>query len=151
MPRVCRTLVVQVREGAIPSRSMGRCGELEMGNEPSELEGGSHWDDIQCSELWCANWLEVTEGMEKEMTILQKPALCKTLGAGKGSSGDKINAIAEVESVEVFVEAATGRLLARTMCNPLRVGIGWVERALEEEGSLLLGVAAGRGRIMWWT
>ena len=39
------------------------------------------------------------------MTLLQNAALCKTLGAVKGSSGNKISAIAAVESVEVFAEA----------------------------------------------
>ena len=50
----------------------------------------------------------------KEMTLLQNSDLRKTFGAVKGSSGDKINAIAAVESVEVFAEAATGRFLAVT-------------------------------------
>lgn len=70
------------------------------------------------------------------MTLLPNAALHKTLGVVKGSSGHKISAIASVESVEVFVEAATGRFLARTLCDPLRVGIQGVERALEEVGSL---------------
>ena len=70
------------------------------------------------------------------MTLMPNAALQKTLGIVKGSSGDKISAIALVESVEVFAEAATGRFLPRTMCDPLRVGIWRVERALEEVGSL---------------
>ena len=73
------------------------------------------------------------------MTLLPNVPLQKALGVVKGSSGNKISAIASVESVEVFAEAATGRFLARTMCYPLRVGIRRVERALEEVGSLRLG------------
>lgn len=73
------------------------------------------------------------------MTLLQNAALRKTLGAVNGSYDDKINAIAAVESVEVFTEAAAGWFLARTMCDPHRAGIGRVERALEEAGSLSLG------------
>ena len=73
------------------------------------------------------------------MTLLQNAALCKTLGAVTGSSGNKISAIAAVESVEVFAEAATGRFLAQTMCDPRRAEIGQVERALEGAVSLSLG------------
>ena len=36
------TLEVQDREGAIRARSIGRCGNIEMGNDSSELEGSLH-------------------------------------------------------------------------------------------------------------
>lgn len=57
----------------------------------------------------------------------------------KGSAGDNINAIATVESVAGFAEAATRRFFAWAMCDLLRAGIGPVERALEEAESLLVG------------
>lgn len=81
------------------------------------------------------------------MTLLQNVALGRTLGPVKGSSGDKISPIAAVESIEVFAVAATGRFLARTICNPLRAGIARVERALEEVGSRLLGGSYWQGKI----
>ena len=61
-----------------------------------------------------------------EMTLLQNAAVRKTLGAVKRSSGRKANAIATVEDVETFARAASGRFLARTLCDPLRAGIGVV-------------------------
>ena len=60
----------------------------------------------------------------QEMTLLQNAAMRKALGAVKGSSGRKANAIAAVEDVETFAKAATGRFLARTLCDPPRAGIG---------------------------
>ena len=49
-----------------------------------------------------------------EMTLLQNVAIRKTLGAVKGTSGKKANAIAAVEDVETFAKDATGRFLSRT-------------------------------------
>ena len=81
------------------------------------------------------------------MSLLQNAALRKTLNAVKGSSGEKISAVATVESVQVFAEVATGRFLARTMFDPLRAGIGQVERGLEDTGSLSLGGSYWEGEI----
>lgn len=41
------------------------------------------------------------------MTLLQNAALWKTLGAARGSSGDKVNSIAVVEGVKTFAKAAS--------------------------------------------
>ena len=72
------------------------------------------------------------------MTLLQNAALRKTLGALKGSSGRTANAIAAVEDVVTFARAASGRFLARTLCEPLRAGIGLVDERIAGQGRLSL-------------
>ena len=74
-----------------------------------------------------------------EMTLLQNAAIGKALGAGKGSSGRKANAIAAVEDVETFAKAATGRFLAHTLCDPPRAGIGVVDEGITGKGQLSFG------------
>ena len=81
------------------------------------------------------------------MTLLQNAAMQKALGAVKGSSGRKPNAIAAVEDVETFAKAATGRFLARTLCDPLRAGIGIVDKGITGKGQLLFGGVCWRGRV----
>ena len=61
------------------------------------------------------------------MTRLQNAALRKVMGAVRGSSGSKVEAIAAVEDVETFARASAGRFLARTMCDPGRAGAGSVD------------------------
>lgn len=63
------------------------------------------------------------EEWKREMTLLRNSAFRKELGVVKGSSGDKVNAIATMEGVEVFAKTAPRRFLARTLCDPLRAGI----------------------------
>ena len=63
----------------------------------------------------------------QEITLLRNAAMRKTLGAVKGTSRKKANAIAAVEDVETFANAATGRFLARALCDPPWAGIGMVE------------------------
>ena len=70
------------------------------------------------------------------MTVLQNAAMCKTLGAVKGSSGDKMNGIAMVERVEVFANAAIERFLTLPLYDPLRAGVGQVCDKLEVAGGL---------------
>ena len=86
-----------------------------------------------------------------EMTLLQNAAMRETLGAVKGSSGRKANAIAAVEDLETFARAAAGRFLARTLCDPPRAGVGVVDEVIAGKGRLLLGVTAGADMWMWWT
>ena len=81
------------------------------------------------------------------MTLLQNAAMQKALGAVKGSSGRKANAIAAVEDVETFAKAVTGRFLARTLCDPLRAGIGIVDKEITGKGQLLFGGVCWRGRV----
>ena len=81
------------------------------------------------------------------MTLLQNAALRKTLGAVKGSSGRKANTIAAVEDVETFARAASGRFLARTLCDPLRAGIGVVDERIAGQGNLSLGGDCWRGCV----
>ena len=107
-------------------RALGGVGNSKWGNNPVSWRA-AYTGMIRSMPCWgvevgCREQRE----WKKEMTLVQNAALCKTLGAVKGSSSDKISAIAAVESVKVFAEAATGRFLARTMCNPLRAGIGRV-------------------------
>ena len=82
-----------------------------------------------------------------EMTLLQNAAMRKTLGAVKGSSGRKANAIAAVEDVETFARAATGRFLARTLCDPPRAGMGVVDEGIAGKGRLSLGGSCWRGDV----
>ena len=82
-----------------------------------------------------------------EMTLLQNTALRKTLGAVKGSSGRKPNAITAVEDVETFARAASGRFLARTLCDPPRAGIGVVDERIAGQGHLSLGGVCWRGGV----
>ena len=81
------------------------------------------------------------------MTLLQNAALRKTLGAVKGSSGRKMNAIAAVEDVETFAKAASGRFLARTLGDPLRAGIGVVGEGIAGQGHLSPGGDCWRGCV----
>ena len=81
------------------------------------------------------------------MTLLQNAVLRKTLEAVKGSSGRKANAIAAVEDVETFARAASGRFLARTLCDPSRAGIGVVDERIGGQGHLSLGGDCWRGCV----
>ena len=65
----------------------------------------------------------------------------------KGTSGKKSNAIAAVEDVETFARAATGRFLARTLCDPQRAGIGVVDEGIAGEGQLSSGGDCWRGQM----
>ena len=82
-----------------------------------------------------------------EMTLLQNAAMRKTLGAVKGSSRRKANAIAAVEDVETFVRAANGRFLAGTLCEPSRAGIGVVDEGIAGKGQLSCGGDCWRGHV----
>ena len=82
-----------------------------------------------------------------EMTLLQNVAMRKTLGAVKGSSGRKANAIAAVEDVETFAKAATERFHARTLCDPPRAGVGVVDEGIARKGWLSLGGDCWRGDV----
>ena len=84
---------------------------------------------------------------KSEMTLLQNAAIRKTLSAVKDSSGRKANAIAAVEDVETFAKAASGRFLARTLCDPLRAGIGQGDEDLAERGTLSLGGCCWCGEV----
>ena len=81
------------------------------------------------------------------MTLLQNAAMRKALGAVKGSSGRKASAIAAVEDVETFAKAATGRFLARTLCDPPRAGIGVVDEGITRKGRLSFGGTCWRGSV----
>ena len=81
------------------------------------------------------------------MTLLQNMAMRKTLGAVKGTSGRKAGAIAAVEDVETFARAATGRFLARTLCDPPRAGIGVVDEGVAGTGQLSCGGECWRGHV----
>ena len=82
-----------------------------------------------------------------EMTLLQNAAVRKTLGAVKGTSGKKAGAIAAVEDMETFARAATGRFLARTLCDPQRAGIGVVDEGIAGKGQLSSGGECWRGQV----
>ena len=81
------------------------------------------------------------------MTLLQNTALRKTLGAVKGSSGRKANALAAVEDVETFARAAAGRFLAHTVCDPTRAGVGVVDEGIAGKGQLSIGGDCWRGHV----
>ena len=66
-------------------------------------------------------------------------AMRKSLGAVKGSSARKANAIAAVEDIETFAKAVTGRFLARTLCDTPRAGVGVVDEGISGKGRLSLG------------
>ena len=83
----------------------------------------------------------------RAMTLLQNVAMRKTLGAVKGSSGRKMNAIAAVEDVETFAKAATGRFLACTLCDPPRAGVGMVDEGIAGKGRLSYGGDCWRGHV----
>ena len=81
------------------------------------------------------------------MTMLQNAAMQKTLGAVKGSSGRKANAIAAVEDVETLARAAAGKFLARTLCDPPRAGVGVVDEGIAGKGRLSFGGDCWRGHV----
>ena len=83
----------------------------------------------------------------QDMTLLQNAAMRKALGAVKGSSGRKENAIAAVEDVKTFAKAATGRFLVRTLCDPPRTGIGVVDEEINGKGRLSFGGTCWRGSV----
>ena len=82
-----------------------------------------------------------------EMTLLLNAALRKTLGALKGSSARKANAIPTVENVQTFARATSGRFLARTLCHPPRTGIGVVDDRIAGQGHLSLGGDCWHGYV----
>ena len=59
----------------------------------------------------------------------------------------KANAIPAVQDVETFARAASGRFLGRTLCDPLRAGVGQLDEGLAEKGELSLGGRCWRGRF----
>ena len=81
------------------------------------------------------------------MTLLQNVGMRKTLGAVKGSSGRKANAIAAVEDVETFARAASWRFLARTLCEPPRAGVGVVDEGIAGKGAVSFGGDCWRGQV----
>ena len=81
------------------------------------------------------------------MTLLQNAVMQTALGAVKGSCGTKGNVIAAVEDVEKFAKAATGRFLARTLCDPPRAGIGVVDEGITRKGQLSFGGVCWRGSV----
>ena len=83
----------------------------------------------------------------QEMTLLQNAAMRKTLGAVKGSSGRKANALAAVEDMETFARAAAGRFLARSLCDPPRAGVGVVDEGIAGKGRLSFGGDCWRGHV----
>ena len=99
-----------------------------------------------------ASWdVEIWWGGQKEwrweMTLLQNTALWKALGALKGSSGRKANAIAAVEDVETFAKAVTGRFLGCNLCDTPRAGIGVVDEGITAKGQLSFGGVWWRGNV----
>lgn len=91
-------------------------------------------------------WRGQTECRSK-MTLLQNAALQKTLGAVKGSSGRKTNAIAAVKDVETFGRAASGRFFARTLCDSSCARVRQVDEGLAEEGKLSQGGHCWQRRV----
>ena len=83
----------------------------------------------------------------QEMTLPQNAAMRKALGAVKGSSGRKANAIVVVEDVETFAKAATGRFIARTLCDRQRAGLGVVDEGIAGKGRLSFGGTCWRGSV----
>ena len=76
----------------------------------------------------------------EEMESLQYAALRKCTGTVLGSRKTLVPGVAAVEDVETFARAATGRFLARTMCNPIRAGVAAADDPLlDGKGSLSLG------------
>ena len=82
-----------------------------------------------------------------EMTILQNAAMRKTLGAVKGSSRTKANAVAAVEDVVTFATGTTGRFLAHTLGEPWQAGIGVVDSGIAGIGQLSSGGDYWRGHV----
>ena len=83
----------------------------------------------------------------KEMTLLQNAGLRETLGAVRGSSGRKVNVIAAMEDVETFAKVASSRVLAQTLCDPLRARVGRVDDDLVWEGKLSLSGSCWLGEV----
>lgn len=74
------------------------------------------------------------------MEKLQYTALRTCTSTVVGSRKESLQKITVVESVEMFVRAMRGRFLARTMCNPVRVGMATSgDPALVGKWSLSLG------------
>lgn len=73
------------------------------------------------------------------MTLVQNTGMRKTLSAVKGSSRRKVNAIAALVDIEMFVKAANGRFFACTCCDPSRVSIGMVDEGIAGQGQLSFG------------
>ena len=80
--------------------------------------------------------------------MLQYAVLRKCNGAVLGSRKTLFRGVAAVEDFETFVRAAAGRFLARTMCDPVRVGVAAQDDPLLlGMGALSLGAACWRGRV----
>ena len=91
-------------------------------------------------------WRGQTE-WRHEMTLLQNAAMRRTLRAVKWSSGRKSNAIAAVEDVETFARVATGRFLARTLCDPPRAWVDVMDEGIAGKGRLSFGGDCWLGHV----
>ena len=82
------------------------------------------------------------------MESLQYAALRKCNGAVLGSRRTLVRGVARVEDVETFARAAAGRFLARTLCDPVRAGVGAADDpVLEGKGGLSLCGFCWRGEV----
>ena len=69
------------------------------------------------------------------MQKLQNQALWKCTGAAYGSSGEKVQKIAGVESVDTILDAAQTRFFARAVADPSALGDLWpTSLKLDNEG-----------------
>ena len=71
----------------------------------------------------------------------------ESIGGGERELWRTVSAIAAVEDVETFGKAATGRFLARTLCDPPRAGIGVVDEGITGKGRLSFGGTCWRGSV----
>ena len=80
------------------------------------------------------------------MEKLQYAALRKCAGAVVGARKEYVRKVAAVEGVETFVPTAAGRFLARTLCDPVRVGVAENGDVVTQgAGGLSLGGSCWKG------
>ena len=128
-------------------RALGGVGNSKWGMSP--ISWRAAYTGMVCAVAsWVVEiWWRGQNEWRQEMALLQNAAMRKALGAVKGSSGRKVNAIAAVEDLETFAKAATGRFLARTLCDPPRAGIGVVDEGIPAKGRLSFGGVCWPGSV----
>ena len=128
-------------------RALGGVGNSKWGMSPVSWRAA--YTGMVCAMAsWGVEiWWRGQKEWRQEMALLQNGVMRKALGAVKGSSGRKANAIAAVEDLETFAKAATGRFLARTLCDPPRAGIGVVDEGITGKGRLSFGGVCWPGSV----
>ena len=96
-----------------------------MGYQSIQLATTLHGHDPKHSHVGFRDRMEGAKRLEGGDAKLQNQALRKCTGAAYGSSGEKVERIAGVESVDTILDGAQTRFFARAVADPSAIGDLW--------------------------